>query len=456
MRIVQGVEAAQARLLARQPLGRVRLSPGVKARMKAAFGRPLSAEEAVRRILLRVRREGDKAVLDFTGHFDGVALTSLEVERGEWEAAFRTLEPQLKRSLELAADRVRRYHLACRPKSWLRRRQGLGQLVRPLGTVGIYVPGGTAAYPSTVLMTAIPARVAGVGQIVMATPPGRDGKPDRAALAAAHVAGVTRVFAMGGAQAIAAMAYGTATVPRVDKVCGPGNIFVTLAKRQLFGQVGIDGLHGPTETVIIADGTADPRLCAADLLAQAEHDVLATPILITTSRELAQRVKREVDKQARDLARRALALESLKRRGGIAVVASVQRAIALAEEFAPEHLCLLVAEPWRYVERITNAGGLFLGEASPEVLGDYVAGPSHVMPTGGTARFSSLLGVEDFVKRVGVVALSRRNIRPLAQAAAVIAEAEGLTAHARAAQMRLEPRSRRQRSTMRNRGTRRG
>jgi len=310
--------------------------------------------------------------------------------------------------------------------------------VRPLARVGLYVPGGTAAYPSSLLMSAIPARVAGVKEIVVATPPGRDGKLPPVTLAAAHVAGVDRIVKAGGAQAIGALAFGTASVPRVDKILGPGNIFVTLAKSRVFGQVAIDAPLGPTETMLIADDSANAKLVAADLLAQAEHDPLASPILLTTSPELAERVADEIMEQLPQLSRQAIALAAFENNGGIVVVPDLYAAVDLANDYAPEHLCLLVRDPWALIERVRNAGGVFLGEASAEVMGDYVAGPSHSMPTGGAARFFSPINVEEFLKVTSLFALNDRALRELGPAAITLAEAEGFTAHAAAVRRRLE------------------
>jgi histidinol dehydrogenase len=325
----------------------------------------------------------------------------------------------------------------------------LGQIVRPLARVGIYVPAGSAPLPSSLLHAAIPARVAGVREIIVCTPPSRRitdpaGAEDGSGvapltLAAARVASVDVVYAIGGAQAIAAMAYGTESVPRVDKIVGPGGLFVTLAKRQVFGAVGIDGLPGPTETLVIADDTADPAIAAADLLAQAEHDLLASAILLTPSRRLAERVQVEVGRQLEALSRADIAAASLSGRGGIVVTVDLAQAVDLANAYAPEHLCLLTAEPWALVGRIENAGGIFVGEHSFEVLGDYVAGPSHVMPTEGTARFASPLSVADFVKRISLIALGPDEGRRLSGPAALLADGEGLTAHAAAARARLQP-----------------
>jgi histidinol dehydrogenase len=315
---------------------------------------------------------------------------------------------------------------------------GVGQVVRPLKRVGIYAPGGKASYPSTVLMTAIPAKVAGVEEVVLTTPPLQDGSISSATLVAADIAEVDQIFKLGGAQAIAALAFGTQSVPKVDKICGPGNIFVTLAKKKVFGVVGIDGLQGPTETLILADESANPALCAADLLAQAEHDELASAILITTSSELAERVQKEIEQQLKNLGRQAVAEASFEENGGIITVESMAQAIELVNFYAPEHLSLMVQGAESYIDKIYNAGGIFVGENSPEVLGDYVAGPSHVMPTGGTARFSSPLGVQDFLKVSNVIALDGKELKMLANVASIIANAERLTAHARAAEMRIK------------------
>ena len=316
----------------------------------------------------------------------------------------------------------------------------LGQRVSPLARVGVYVPGGSAPLPSSLLMAAIPARVAGVREIIVCTPPGRsEGGPlSDAVLAAADVAGVQRLFALGGAQAIAAMAYGTETVPRVDKIAGAGGLFVTLAKRQVFGQVGLDGIYGPTETVIVADDQANPAWVALDLLAQAEHDVLATAILLTPSRGLAEAVQAEVERRLAALERAEVLRASLAGQGGIVVTPDLETAVQLADEFAPEHLCLSVRDADSWAERIHNAGGLFLGEHSFEVLGDYVAGPSHIMPTGGTARFASPLSVVDFVKITSIVALDPGTADGLCNFACRFAQAESLTAHAAAARARKE------------------
>ena len=322
-------------------------------------------------------------------------------------------------------------------QSWLDLPSGLGELVVPLERIGIYVPGGTAAYPSTVLMTAIPAKVAGVKEIVLTSPARGGPYPAPAVLAAAHLAGVDQVFCVGGAQAIGALAYGTETIPKVDKICGPGNIFVTIAKRMVFGEVDIDGIYGPTETIVVADETANPVYCAADLLAQAEHDPLACPILVTTSGDLVADIEVELDKQIATLDRGDTAGASIQSQGKVFLMDDLDQAVELANAIAPEHLCLMVKDAWPWAAKVKHAGGVFLGEFSPEVMGDYVAGPSHVMPTGGTARFNSALSIHHFLRTMPVVGLKPESYRPLAEAASRIAKAEGLTGHARAVEVRL-------------------
>ncbi|MCH7553170.1 MAG: histidinol dehydrogenase [Chloroflexi bacterium] len=402
------------------------------------FGEPLTPEQAVDRIIADVAASGDAALRRYTKALDGAEDYSIVVPKEEIDEALESIDPGLREALEEAADRVRSFHQACLPVGWFDQATGLGQAIHPLESVGIYIPGGTASYPSTVLHTVIPARVANVKRVAIASPPQRDGATSPVVLAAARIAGAQEVYRVGGAQAIAALALGTETIPKVDKVFGPGNIFVTLAKRKLYGQVGIDGLYGPTETMIIADESANPVLCAADLLAQAEHDPLAIPILITNSLSLAQAAAKQVECQLRHLERRDVANASLANQGAIGVVDTLDQAIVLANEFAPEHLSLLVADPQTMASQVTRTGGIFLGEASPEVLGDYNAGPSHVMPTGGAARFASALGLHDFVRVTSLIGLNPSQAKGLYATAARIARAEGLTAHARAAELRLE------------------
>ena len=426
---------------AREHVARLRAGPGpalpeaVADRLRQVFGREISAADAVAQIVDDVRREGDPALRDYTQRIDGVALEALAAGPGELEAAYRDASGPFREALHLAADRIRAFHQREPWQSWLEwddEGGALGQAIHPLQRVGVYVPGGTAAYPSSLLMAAIPAQVAGVAEVIVTTPPGAAGTGSPAILAAAHMLGLERVFSLGGAQAIAALAYGTESLPRVDKVVGAGGLFVTLAKRQVYGTVGIDGLYGPTETLLIADETASPGSVAADLLAQAEHDPLATALLITPSERLAAEVQVEVARRLPDLERGAVIQASLAGQGAILVVADLEEALALAEEYAPEHLCLLVADPWPLVGRVRSAGGIFVGEASSEALGDYVAGPTHVMPTGGTARFASPLHVRDFLKVTSIFALGNAAARRLSPTAADLARAEGLTAHAAA------------------------
>jgi histidinol dehydrogenase len=440
--ILMGAAAGRDKILQNRSLTGREFAPALLEQLHKTFGAALTPDQAVSRILADVRARGDAAVLDWTRQLDGVELTGLLISREEIEAAYAETPEAVRQALSLAAERIRAFHEKQKPKSWLDWTDGgaLGQRVTPLARVGVYVPGGSAPLPSSLLMAVLPAQVAGVPEIVVATPPTRTGHVQPVTLAAAHVAGVTRVYAMGGAQAIAALAFGTASVGPVDKIVGPGGLFVTLAKRQVFGAVGIDGLYGPTETLLIADDSANPAWVAADLLAQAEHDELATSLLLTTSRGLAEAVIREIEKQSGPLARRAIIAKSLQGQGAIVVVDTLEQAIDLANAYAPEHLCLLLKEPWRWIGQVQNAGGIFVGEWTNEALGDYVIGPSHVMPTAGTARFTSALNVNDFVKITSIFSINAPDARELGEAAATLAEAEGLTAHANAIRQRLSER----------------
>lgn len=445
LQIIDSQTALQT-ILRRKPLDSGEVSPLLLDRIAGAFGEPLSPLQAVQRVLADVRRAGDLALREWTARLDGVDLVAFRVAPGEIESAVAATPPQLLEDLRQAAARVRQFYERQPLTSWITQSGGgtLGQLVRPIRRVGLYVPGGTAPLPSTVIMSAVPARVAGVVEIALVSPPRReDGRISPIILAAAAVAGVEEVYALGGAQAIAALAYGTQQVPAVDKIFGPGNLFVTLAKREVFGTVGIDGLAGPTETVVIADDTARPDWVALDLLAQAEHDVLAGAILITPSRRLAQAVQAEVARRLDAVGEAALSREaiigaSLAAGGGIVLTRNLEEAFDLANAYAPEHLSLSLADPWRWVDRVQAAGGVFLGEGSCEVLGDYAAGPSHVMPTGGTARFASPLNVWDFVRLISLVGLDPAISREVAAVAARLARAEGLDAHACAAEARIE------------------
>jgi histidinol dehydrogenase len=439
--LLQIYQAAEARtgLLARQPADEIKLTPALAAGVERVFGERLTPDAAVRRVLADVRGRGDAALRDWTQRIDGVGLEELRVPSQALAAAYQSLAPELRSAMQVSIERVRAFHQKQPLGSWLDWSPAggaLGQIVRPLERVGAYAPGGRAPYPSTLIMGVVPAQVAGVEQIAVATPPGPDGSPAPVILAAAHACGVEEVYRVGGAQAIAALAYGTQSIPRVDKIVGPGNIFVVLAKRQVYGVVDIDGLPGPTETLVIADAGADPALVAADLLAQAEHDPLASAILVTPHRALAEAVQAEVARQIEELSRAEVIAESLGGQGGAVVCGDLDEAVDLANVYAPEHLCLHVAEPWSLVGKVRHAGGVFLGESSYEVLGDYVAGPTHVMPTMGTARFASPLSVRDFTRIISLFALSADEAREIGAAAQALAEAEGLTAHAAAVKRR--------------------
>jgi histidinol dehydrogenase len=438
MRIVVGAEEGRRTILRRQALGETVLPDSVWQRTREVVGGAETVEEAVRRILRDVREDGDAAVLRYCHAFDGTSYSTLRVDPDEIRTAYDDVEPSVVDALRFAADRIRSFHEEQRRHAMESfRREGVGVQVSAVSRVGVNAPGLAGVYPSSLLMTALPARAAGVEEVLIASPADPQGRVPPIKLVAADIAGADAVFRMSGAQGVAAFAYGTETVPRVDKVCGAGSIFTTLAKREVFGDVGIDALYGPTETIVIADDSADPTLCAADVLAQAEHDELATPIMITTSRDLADRVDEEVERQLATLERQEIARSALQARGGAVVVESVEEAIALANEFAPEHLCLAVRDAERWISSVRNAGGVFVGERSPETLGDYTAGPSHIMPTMGTARFASPLGVQDFLKATSVVGVDEASLRALGPATARIARAEGFTAHARSIELRL-------------------
>ncbi len=428
---------AKSKILLRRPPDETEVTPAINKRLEELFDGPVTPEVAVRRILEAIRDGSDNALGYWTKKIDGVQLDALYVPEIEIEEALDHIPQKVAEALQLAAERIEHFHRqqAERLTDWYE--NGLGQILRPIAKVGVYVPGGTAPLPSSLLMSAIPALVAGVEEIIVCTPPQKDGTVNPVILAAAAVCGIKKVFKVGGAQAIAAMAYGTQTIPRVDKIVGPGNLFVTLAKRQVFGVVGIDGLPGPTETMIIADETANPALAAADLLAQAEHDVLASAILVTPSRDLAKRVQIEVARQLEHLGRDNIISQSLSNQGGVVIVNDLMEAFAVANDYAAEHLCLLLQDPFAWIGEVKNAGGIFLGEGSFEVLGDYVAGPSHVMPTSGTARFSSPLNILDFIKITSVIGLDHATAAELSKSAAVLAHAESLTAHAAAAEARI-------------------
>jgi histidinol dehydrogenase len=434
------VQKAQETILKRVPLDDIQVPQALLESIKRLFGEALTPDQAVQRILRDVRERGDAALVEWTARLDGSAPSSFRVPAVELASALDNLPSAQREALSLAAERIQRFHQAQPVTSWMTNVLGgtLGQYVRPIRRVGIYVPAGSAPLPSTVLMSAIPAQVAGVPGIAVAAPPQKGtARIAPVILAACALIGIQEVYVMGGAQAIAALAFGTDSIPAVDKIFGPGNLFVTLAKRQVFGMVGIDGLAGPTETVVIADEFADPTWVAADLLAQAEHDALASAILLTPSADLAEKVQAAVAQQIEQRSRAGVITQSLVNRSGVVLTRDLDEAVDLANAYAPEHLCLAVSDPWRLAERVHAAGGIFVGEQSFEVLGDYVAGPSHVMPTGGSARFASPLNVLDFVHLVSLVALDEATTRRIAPAAAEIALAEGLDAHAYSAQVRL-------------------
>lgn len=436
-------QTARQTILKRTPPDEFPVSARVMDNIEKLFSERLTAEAAVIRILKDVRTRGNAALQDWTKRLDSLDLKPAPVSTALIQSALDSISPAQRDALEKAAARVEAFHKKQPLTSWFTNELGgtIGQIIRPIQRVGLYVPGGTAPLPSTVLMSAIPAKVAGVKEIVVITPPNREFANaempiNPIILAACAVAGVDEVYAIGGAQAVAALAYGTETIRPVDKIFGPGNLFVTLAKRQVYGVVGIDGLAGPTETVVIADDSANPSWVAADLLAQAEHDLLASAILLTPSQTLIQKVQAEVAAQIEQRSRADIIVASLENRGGAVLTRDLAEAVDLANEYAPEHLALSVTEPWRWAEKVNNAGGVFLGEHSFEVLGDYLAGPSHVMPTGGSARFASPLNVWDFVKIVSLVALDDKTAQKVGPIAATLAQSEGLDAHANAALLR--------------------
>ena len=399
--------------------------------------------DRVSEIVDRVREEGDAALFDYTSRFDGAQVTAdtVRVTPGEVEEAYRQVEPELLEVIRKALKNIRAYHEKQRRYSWFDSGENgtmLGQKITPIASCGVYVPGGKAVYPSSVLMNIVPAKVAGVGKIVMVTPPGRDGKVNPNTLVAAMEAGADEVYKAGGAQAIGALAFGTKSIPKVDKIVGPGNIYVALAKKAVFGYVSIDSIAGPSEILVLADETANPRFVAADLLSQAEHDEMASAILVTTSRELAQAVSEEVDAFVEKLSRREILEKSLENYGYILVADSLEDAINAANEIASEHLEIVTRDPFYVMTKIRNAGAIFLGEYASEPLGDYFAGPNHILPTNGTAKFFSPLSVDDFVKKSSIVYYSREALKAVHTDVEAFARAEGLTAHANSIAVRFE------------------
>ena len=392
-------------------------------------------------IIRNVRQNGDSALLDYTERFDGVRLSALAVTNEEIDEAFTLVEPKFLEILEKAAKNIHKFHERQVRNSFIINDEDgivIGQKIIPVDRAGLYVPGGTAAYPSTVLMDSIPAKIAGCREVVMVTPPMKNGKVNPVILAAAKIAGIDRIFKVGGAQAIAALAYGTESVPKVDKIVGPGNAFVAEAKKQVFGEVSIDMIAGPSEILIVADGKTNPRHAAADLLSQAEHDKLASAVLVTDSMELAEAVQAELEVQIPMLERADIARTSIDNNGKIIVADDLNKVIDIANEIAPEHLELLVDNPFDYLDRIRHAGSIFMGRNCPEALGDYFAGPNHTLPTSGTARFSSPLSVDDFIKKTQYTYYTKEALARVGRDVAFFAEKEGLTAHAKSAVIRLE------------------
>lgn len=401
----------------------------------------VNVEAIVADIIENVKKNGDKALFEYTEKFDKAVLSSLLVSEEEIEEAVNAVEPEFLEILSKAAKNIRKFHEKQVRNSFIINDENgivIGQKVIPVDKAGLYVPGGTAAYPSTVLMDSIPAKIAGVKEVVIVTPPGKDGKVNPVILAAAKIAGVDKIFKVGGAQAVAALAYGTESVPKVDKIVGPGNAFVAEAKKQVFGSVSIDMIAGPSEILIVADGKTNPAHAAADLLSQAEHDKLASAVLVTDSMELALSVQSELEKQIPQLLRAEIARESIDNNGKIIVADSLMKAIEIANEIAPEHLELLVDNPFDYLDSIRHAGSIFMGRNCPEALGDYFAGPNHTLPTSGTAKFSSPLSVDDFVKKTQYTYYTYDALKNVAKDVAFFAEKEGLTAHAKSAVIRTE------------------
>ena len=397
--------------------------------------------DIVSTIIRNVKENGDDAVREYTVRFDGSVPKKTVMTKEELQSYLDMVDDDFKSAIIKAKDNIYDFHLRQAQQSWMTTKENgviMGQRVRGLHRVGIYVPGGTAAYPSSVLMNAVPAKIAGVKEIIMVTPPGKDGNPNPNIMAAAAVAGVDKVFMVGGAQAVAALAYGTERIPKVDKIVGPGNIFVATAKKLLYGIVDIDMVAGPSEILIVADKTADPSFLAADLMSQAEHDKLASAILLTTSADLARATLHEIDKQIKDLERQNIIEESLENYGEIIVCESLDQAISFANELAPEHLELCVSEPLKYIGKVDNAGSVFLGNFSPEPLGDYFAGPNHVLPTSGTARFFSPLGVDSFVKKSSFIYYTPQELSKAKDDIITLAESEGLTAHANSISVRFK------------------
>lgn len=430
------------KLMSKPAFDQVELSSGIKAGIKEMFGEELTAQQVVSRIVADIRADGDTAVYKYTKLIDKVdfSQSGAQVTEAEIQAAYTKVDAKVLAAIRKAIANVRQFHQEQLPKSWLTNREYgsmLGQKSTPLDSVGLYVPGGTASYPSSVIMNAVPAKVAGVGELVMVAPPAKDGSLNPYVLVTAAETGVDKIFKLGGAQAIAALAFGTQTVPKVDKITGPGNIFVTLAKKEVYGYCDIDMLAGPSEILIIADEQTNPAYIAADMLGQAEHDPLASSILITTSMQVAQATVVELERQLQLLPRAEIAQTALNKQSLILVVEDLTQASDLANMSAPEHLEVLTRAPFELLPYLKHAGAIFLGEYSPEPLGDYFAGPNHVLPTGGTAKFYSVLNTETFMKKTSIIAYSKQALEKVNEDIIALAEAEGLTAHANAIRIRF-------------------
>ncbi|AMD94173.1 histidinol dehydrogenase [Leptotrichia sp. oral taxon 847] len=397
--------------------------------------------ETVENILKDVKKRGDKALFEYTKKFDKVDLKTLEVSEKEIQKAFDTIDKELLEVIKYSHDNIKLFHeRQVRNNLIVKKENGisLGQIINPIEKVGLYVPGGTAAYPSTVLMNAVPAKIAGCKEIIMVTPPTSDGTILPSLLVAAKIAGVDRIFKVGGAQSIAALSYGTESIPKVYKIVGPGNIYVAMAKKMVYGEVSIDMIAGPSEVLIIADDSANPVHVAADLLSQAEHDKLAASILVTTSKELAKNVAEQLEIQLKELEREEIARTSIENQGRIIITETIDEAIKISNEIAPEHLELAVSNPFELLTRVKNAGSIFMGHNTPEPLGDYLAGPNHTLPTSGTAKFSSPLSVDDFIKKSSFIYYSKEGLEEVKDKVIKFAESEGLTAHARSVSKRFE------------------
>lgn len=440
IRRFESAAEARAALVKQRMIDDIPLPESVQARIAEVFGERIGVEDVARRIIADVAARGDEALRHYARVIDGAELPEIVVPKERLEQAAAAIDPSLRNALQVAADRLRDFHERARRNSWLEYRGdgALGQILRPLQRVGIYAPGGRAPYPSSVLMAAIPARVAGVQEIVVTSPAGPSGELAEVILAAAHLAGADQVYRLGGAQAIAALALGTESVQRVDKIVGPGNLFVVAAKRLVNGLVGIDGLPGPTECVLIADESANVEYLAADFLAQAEHDPMAQPILLANSARVVDDVLAAVERQLAQAPRAEIMRESIAARGMVVVTSTVEEAMELANLYAPEHMAICTRDPWKLVPAVRNAGGVFVGELAAESIGDYTAGPSHIMPTGGTARFASPVNLDDFVKITSVFAMGESDVKGLGPAAIDLARAEGLHGHAYAIELRLK------------------